>query len=79
MPRQGAILDVRRPCADQDLRRNEPFPATVGTRARNAERTSRTQVRRQLATQRAAALDIQRLVDRLVADAHGEIVRKVER
>ena len=43
-----------------------PAPA----RPRHPQGASRAQARRQLALQRAPALDVERLVDRLVADAH---------
>src|SRR5216683_704741 len=42
-----------------------------------AQRPAGAQVRRQLTPQRTAALDIQGLVDRLVRDPHGLIIREI--
>src|SRR6266478_9636586 len=48
-------------------------------RPRHAQRPPGAQTRRQLTAQRAAPLHIQRLVDGLVADAHGIILGEVAR
>src|SRR4051794_8943988 len=48
-------------------------------RARGTRSAPGPQARGQLATQRAAALDVERLIDRLVRDAHRVIIREVQR
>ena len=47
-------------------------------RAGHPQRPAGAQARDQLTLERAAALDVQRLVDRLVADAHGLIIGEVD-
>src|SRR5699024_6466908 len=45
---------------------------------RRAKGTPSAQTPDQLAFERATALDVQRLIDRLMADAHGLIIREVD-
>src|SRR5919201_2005182 len=68
MPRNGAILDLRGPSADHHLLDDEAFVALVDTSTWHPERAPRAQTCDQLTLKRAAALHIQRLVDRLMAD-----------
>ena len=68
-----------RPRTDYDLRYDESLAPTAGARTRNAQRTPGAQAGRQLAAQRASTLNEQRLIDGFMADAHGLIVREVDR
>ena len=77
VPGHGAIRGLGGPLADHDLRADELLAAPAGAGARNAQRPAGAQARGQLAAQRAAALDIQSLVDRLVRDAHSPIIGEV--
>ena len=72
-PSGGASLAL----ADQDARINEASALPAAARPRHAQRPPGAQAGRQLAPQRPAALQIERLVDRLVADAHGFIIREL--
>ena len=47
--------------------------------SRNAQRSPRSKTRDEFTFQRAAALDVERLVDRLVGDPHRLVVGKVDR
>ena len=76
--RHRPVSRFRRPLADQDLGTDMGFAPAPCARPWYAQRPSRAQAGRQLAAQRAAALYVERLVDGLVADAHGFIVREVE-
>ena len=78
MPGNGTVLDFGGPFADQRLGRDvrpglAPRPLPWG-----AQCTAGAQTPDQLALERAAALDVERLVDRLVADAHGLIIGEVD-
>src|SRR3954466_7700698 len=64
--------------ADHPLGRDVRLAAPPAPRPRHAERTPGAQAGRQLATQRAAALDVERLVDGFVADPHRLVAGKVE-
>ncbi len=68
--RYCAIFNAGRSLADHDLRRDERLSAASHTLSWHAQSTARAQARRQFTLQRSTALHIQRLVDRLVADAH---------
>ena len=57
---------------------DEGLAPPAAARPRHAQRPPGAQAGGQLAPQRAAALDVQRLVDGLVADAHRLVVGKVE-
>jgi len=57
----------------------KPLPRPRGARTRHPQRPSRAQPGRELAAQRATALHVERLVDRLVRDPHRGIIREVER
>ena len=77
VPRHCPVIRFRRAFADHHLGTNESSTPTACARPRNTERSTRPQACGQLAPKPAAALHIQRLVDRLVADLHRLIVRKV--
>ena len=64
--------------ADHHLRRHKRLAPPARARLRHPQRPTRAQAGRQLAPQRAPALDVKRLVDGLVADAHGLVSGKVE-
>src|SRR3982074_1013542 len=66
------------PLTNQDLRCNEGFTASTGARPRDTQCAAGAQACSQLTAQRTAPLHIQRLVDRLVTDAHGSVFGKVE-
>src|SRR3954467_5451848 len=77
--RYGTIGCLRRTLADHDVGRDEGLAPAARARPRRAQHSSGAQAGRQLVAQCAPALHEQRLVDRLMADAHGLIVRKVDR
>src|SRR4051794_8584854 len=79
MAGNGPIGGLRRAFADQDLRTYEAFPAPARASPRNAQRPARSQAGDELALERSAALDVQRLVDRLVRDPHRVIIGEVHR
>ena len=54
------------------------LPRAAGARPGHAQRPAGAQTRRQLAAQRATALHVQGLVDRLVRDPHRLIIGEVE-
>ena len=66
-----------RALADHDLRADEVPAAPARAGPRHAQRPPGAQARGQLAAQRAAALDVERLIDRLVADPHRLIIGEV--
>jgi hypothetical protein len=78
VPGNRTILGLARPLADHDLVRHEPLAATSSPGAGDAQRPPSPQTRRQLAPQRAAALHIERLIDRLMRDAHRLIIGVVQ-
>ena len=76
--RHSPVVHFCWPLADHDLRYDESFTPTVAARSRNAQRPPGAQAGRQLAAQGPSALNIKRLIDGFVADAHQLIVGKVE-
>nr|BAM13978.1 integrase catalytic protein [Pseudomonas sp. K-62] len=78
MPRHRAILCLGRPLADEDLGGDERFAPTRAACSGHPQSSSREQARGQIALQCTSALDVERLVDRLMADAHRLIAREVE-
>src|ERR1019366_8902371 len=68
-----SIRDLRRPLADHDLGGDEVL-AAAGANSRNAKGAAGAQTRGQVPSQRPTALDIQRLVDRLVRDPNRSII-----
>ena len=79
MPRHRAVVHLRRALADHQLRCHEPLAGGPRPRPGHAQRPSRAQAGGELAPQCAAPLDVERLIDRLVADAHRRIVGKIKR
>src|SRR5271170_1487049 len=79
MARHGAIGCFRWTLADHDLGRDEGLASSARARPRYPERPPGAQARRQLAPQRASSLNEQRLIDGFMANAHGLIVREVDR
>ena len=78
MTRNGAVLDLGRPLADQRLGRDVRPGLATRTLPSARATPGRCEDTNQLALERASALDVERLVDRLVADAHGFIIGEVE-
>src|SRR5215217_1305311 len=70
---------LSRTLADHDLRRDKTLAAPADACPRHPQHPSGSQAGREFATQRSFALDEESLIDRFVADAHGLIVRKVDR
>ena len=77
--RHGAISCLRRALADHDLGRDEGLAPPARARSRHPQHPPGTQAGRQLAAQRATTLNEQSLIDGFMADAHGLIVREVDR
>ncbi|SFD52835.1 hypothetical protein SAMN05428997_13166 [Bosea sp. CRIB-10] len=78
VPRNRPVFDRRRSFADHDGITHEGLSTAAGPLTRNTQSSARAQASRQLSTQRTATLDIQGLVDRLVADAHAGIFRIID-
>ncbi len=78
MARHRPVGHLRRAFADHDLGDNEGLAPSAAALPWHAQRPPRAQAGRQLAPQRAPALHVKRLVDGLVADPHGVVVREVE-
>jgi hypothetical protein len=76
--RDGPVGGLGGPLAEQDLRADELLAAPLGAGPRHPQRPPSPQARGQLTAQRAAALDVQGLVDRLVRDPHGPIIGEVD-
>ena len=77
--RHGAISCLRRTSAHNDLGRDEGLAPPARSCSRRPPPPPSTQAACQLAAQRATTLNEQRLIDGFVADAHGLIVREVDR
>jgi len=77
--RHGAINCPSRALAYHDLGRDEGLASPARTRSRYPQHPPGAQAGRQLAPQRATTLNEQRLIDGFMADAHGLIVREVDR
>ena len=78
MPGNSPVGGLGRPLADQDLRGDELLAPPAGPGSWDPEGPSGAQARAQLTAQRAAALDVQGLVDRLVRDPHRLIIGEVD-
>lgn len=78
MSRHGAILDLGGPGADHHFLGDEAVAALIDASTWHPQRPARTQTRDELAFERAAALHVQSLVDRLMADPHRCIVGEIE-
>ena len=66
--RHGAISGFRRTLADHDLGRDEALASLARARPRHPQRPPGAQTGRQLAAQRTATLNEQRLIDGFVAE-----------
>jgi hypothetical protein len=78
VPRHRPVGDLGRPLADQDLRADELLGPPSGARPRHPQRPSGAQAGAQGTAQRAAALDVQGLVDGLVRGPHRLIMGEVD-
>src|SRR5215218_652004 len=78
VPRHRAVLRLGRTLADEDLGSDERLATSTASRAWHAQGPTRAQALGQLASQRTTALDVERLVDGLMADAHRPVAREVE-
>ena len=79
VPGNGPVLGLGGPFADQHLGRDVRPRLLPGAGSGHPQRPPGAQARDQLALERAAALDVEGLVDRLVADPHGLIIGKSTR
>jgi len=77
--RHRAVGGFRRTLADHDLGREQALPSSARAHSRHTQRPPAPEASRQFAAQRTTALDEQRLVDGLVADGHGAVIRDVDR
>jgi hypothetical protein len=77
--RHRTVGRLCRTLADHDLGKHEALASSARACPRDPQRPAAAQTRRQFAAQLATPLDEQRLVDGFVADAHGLIVREVNR
>ena len=73
----SAILDAGGPLADEDLRGHEGFAAISHALPGHPQGASGAQTGGQFAAQRSAALPVQRLVDRFMADAHRNVFGEI--
>ena len=73
----GPISCFRRSFTDHDLRRDEGFAPPAATCPRHAQCPSRAKAGGQLTTECAAALYVERLIDRLMTDPHRLILGPV--
>ena len=74
----GPVVGLGGPFADHHLGRDVRPGLLAGPGPGNPQRPSGAQARDQLALERAAALHVEGLVDRLVADPHGLIIGEVD-
>ena len=79
VPGHGSIVGLRWSFTDHDLVGDVTLRTLLCAGSRNAQRSSRSKTRDEFTFQRAAALDVERLVDRLVGDPHRLVVGKVDR
>ncbi|MDB5963695.1 MAG: hypothetical protein JWQ72_195 [Polaromonas sp.] len=77
VPRYGLGICLRSPIADLHLVGYIQLSSPAASRTRRAKGSLRSQARRHLSPQRAAAMDIERLVDGLMAALRRVIVRIV--
>ncbi len=78
MSGHGPVLDLGGSFADHHLRGDMGPGGLAGSGPRNPQRPPRAQARDQLALERTPAFDVERLVDGLVADAHGLIIGEID-
>src|SRR5512139_3547446 len=75
----GTIVYRGRALTNQNLRCHEGLATTARSLARHAQRSPRAQAGSELTSKGTSSLDVQRLVNRFVADAHRSIVGEVDR
>ena len=78
MAGHGPVVRLGRALADEDLVGDERLAPALRACARHPQCPAGPQACGQLALQRTPALHVERLVDRLVADAHAPVIRVVE-
>ena len=78
MPRQRPVCCLGGALTDHDLGADMRLASPAAARPRNPQHATGAQACGKLASQSAAALHIKRLVNGLVADAHGLVIWKVE-
>jgi len=66
----GTVIRLGGPLADHHVGADEPLAARLGPCARDAQRSSCPQTGDEFAFEGAPALDVERLVDRLLRDPH---------
>ena len=77
MARNGAVGNFRRPFTDHQLGRYKLLSALSCSGSRDTQRATGTQASRQLTSQPAAPLYIERLVDCFMRYPHGFIIREI--
>jgi len=77
--RHCPVFGLGRALADQDFGGDELLAPPAGPGLWHSQRTAGAQTRGELSSQRTAALNVERLVDRLVGDPHGLIIGEVDR
>src|SRR5271169_5979840 len=77
MPRDSPVLRLGGTLADHDLIAHEVL-AALSARPRNPECPAGPQAGDELSLERAAALHVERLIDRLVRNAHRLIIGEVQ-
>ena len=77
MTRNGPVGHLGGPFGDHDLGGDEGFASPAAAGLGNAQRPARAQAGAQLPAEPAPALDVERLIDGLVADPHRGVLREV--
>jgi hypothetical protein len=78
VPRHGTVVGFGRTLADQDVRSDMCPGFLPGPGARDPQGPAGAQAGDEFACEGAAALDVEGLVDRLVTDPHGLIIRELD-
>jgi len=73
----GTVLRLCRPAGDHHVFADMRPCLGLGSGPWHAQRTASTQIAHQLALEGTSALDVERLVDGFVRDAHGWIIGEV--
>src|SRR5690606_15342036 len=79
MPRNSTISGFRRAFADERFRRDVRPGLPPRPLPRDAQRPARAEIPDEFTFESATTFDIERLVDGLWADAHGLIIREIDR
>ena len=77
MTRNGPVGHLGGPFGDHDLGGDEGLASPAAAGLGNAQRPARAQAGAQLSAEPAPALDVERLIDGLVADPHRGVLREV--